>query len=65
MSNWISRTRTFLNEVVSETKKATFPSRDELIGTTIVILVTCVIFGSYLWIADQLISAGVVGLFGR
>ena len=32
--NWWQRLKTFLNEVKVETKKVTWPSRDEVIATT-------------------------------
>jgi len=53
--NWITSIPTFLSEVRAEMKKVSFPSRDEVIGTTIVVLVTSVIFAVYLWLADQVI----------
>jgi preprotein translocase subunit SecE len=52
----------FLGEVRSEMRKVSFPTREEVIGTTIVVIVTSVIFAVYLWIADFLIQKGYVGL---
>ena len=45
----------FLPEVVAEMRKVTFPSRQEVIGTTGVVLVTSVIFAVYLWGVDLVI----------
>ncbi len=45
----------FLPEVVAEMRKVTFPSRQEVIGTTGVVLVTSVIFAVYLWGVDVVI----------
>jgi preprotein translocase subunit SecE len=53
---------TFLGEVRTEMRKVSFPTRDEVVGTTIVVIVTSVIFAIYLWIADLLIQQGYVGL---
>ena len=53
--SWISKSRTFLAETRSELKKVTFPSRDEVVGTTIVVLIASVIFSIFLWAADQVI----------
>lgn len=53
---------TFLSEVRTEMRKVSFPTRDEVIGTTIVVVVTSVIFAIYLWIADLVIQKGYVGL---
>jgi len=40
---------------VAEMRKVTFPSRQEVIGTTGVVLVTSVIFAVYLWGVDVVI----------
>jgi preprotein translocase subunit SecE len=53
----------FLPEVVAEMKKVTFPSRQEVIGTTGVVLVTSVIFALFLGATDFLISKGYTWLF--
>ena len=60
--NWLEKVRDFLSsiprflgEVRAEMKKVSFPSRDEVVGTTIVVLVTSVIFAVYLWLADMVI----------
>jgi preprotein translocase subunit SecE len=45
----------FFSEVKAEMKKVSFPTRDEVIGTTVVVLVTSVIFAVYLWLADLVI----------
>ncbi len=55
ISGTFSRMRSFLTETRSEMKKVTFPSRDEVVGTTIVVLVASVIFAFYLWVADLII----------
>jgi len=34
-------------------KKVSWPSRNEVIGTTVVVIVACFIFGFYLFIVDQ------------
>jgi len=45
----------FLPEVVAEMKKTSFPSRQEVVGTTGVVLVTSFIFAVYLWGVDVVI----------
>ncbi len=51
----VRRLGAFLGEVRTEMKKVTFPSREEVVGTTIVVLITSVIFAIFLWIADVVI----------
>ena len=66
--NWWKKAVEFLGEVRSEMRKVSFPPRHEVIGTTIVVVITSVIFAIYLWIADFVIQKGYVGIlqvFGR
>ena len=65
--NWLTKTKEFLSEVRSEMRKVSFPSRDEVIVTTIVVVITSVVFAAYLFLADQLIVwayHGIVKVFG-
>lgn len=47
--------QTFIPEVITEMKKVTYPSRDEVVGTTGVVLIASFIFAAYLWAADVVI----------
>jgi preprotein translocase subunit SecE len=49
---WWNKSRTFFSEVVTEMKKVTFPSRDEVVGTTIVVIITSFVFAVFLYVAD-------------
>jgi preprotein translocase subunit SecE len=62
MKDWWKKSTEFFGEVRSEMRKVTFPTRDEVVGTTIVVVVTSFIFAAYLWIADFLIQEGYVGI---
>ena len=61
--NWWGRTRTFLSEVRQELKRVTWPSRREVYATTIVVILTSLFFGLYLFAVDLVISSGVNWLF--
>ncbi len=50
--NWWQRLKTFLREVVVETKKVTWPGRDEVVATTVVVIAASFIFGIFLWVCD-------------
>ncbi len=60
----VRRLGEFLGEVRTEMKKVTFPSREEVFGTTVVVLVTSVIFAVFLWAADLVILRLYNGLNG-
>jgi preprotein translocase subunit SecE len=53
--NWFNKVKEFLREVRSEWNKVSFPSRQEVMGTTVVVLVASFIMAIYLFAADQLI----------
>jgi len=49
---WWTRLKTFLSEVLVETKKVTWPSKQEVISTTTVVVIASFIFGVYLYLCD-------------
>ncbi len=59
-----TKTKEFLAEVRAEMRKVTFPTRDEVVATTIVVLITSVVFGIYLFVTDRLIIWGYQGIVG-
>jgi preprotein translocase subunit SecE len=62
MKDWWKKSVEFLSEVRSEMRKVSFPSKDEVVGTTIVVIVTSIVFAIFLFLADQLIVLGYQGL---
>jgi preprotein translocase subunit SecE len=46
----------FLTEVVSELKKVTWPTRDELVGSTIIVCILVVVFAIILGAMDSAFS---------
>jgi preprotein translocase SecE subunit len=44
--------KAFFIEVRTELKKVTWPSRREVYATTVVVIVTTLFFGFYLWLLD-------------
>lgn len=57
---WYKRLRNFLRDVKSELKKVTWPSRPEIMNTTLVVIVATVVLGFYLFFWD-VISSWLVG----
>ena len=46
------RWRLFLSEVRNELKRVTWPTRQEVYATTVVVILTSLFFGIYLWVID-------------
>jgi preprotein translocase subunit SecE len=53
---WYKRFGSFLKEVRSEVKKVTWPARNEVYSTTLVVIIAMVFFGVYLFLMDSLFS---------
>lgn len=62
---WYGRGREFLVEVRNEMKRVTWPTRKEVYATTIVVILTSVFFGLYLFGVDLLLNAAVGRIFQR
>ncbi|MFN2444026.1 MAG: preprotein translocase subunit SecE [Vicinamibacterales bacterium] len=62
---WWNRSRDFLTRVREEMKRVTWPSRKEVYATTVVVILTSVFFGLYLFGVDLLLNAAVQRIFQR
>jgi preprotein translocase subunit SecE len=64
---WTKRFVNFLRDVRSELKKVTWPSKNEVVSTTVVVIAATVFFGFYLFFMDVIFSwviTQVKSLFG-
>ncbi len=57
--------RVFLTEVRNELKRVTWPSQKEVYATTVVVIVTSIFFGLYLFVLDYGIDSLVLWIFRR
>ena len=53
---WYKRMGSFLKEARAELKKVTWPSKAEVVNTTIVVVILTVFFGFYLFFMDAVFS---------
>jgi preprotein translocase subunit SecE len=60
--NWWTKTVEFVSEVRTEMRKVSFPPRDEVVATTVVVVITSVVFAVFLFAADWLIIRGYQGI---
>jgi preprotein translocase subunit SecE len=59
----LRRFRQFLVDVWAELKKTTWPGRQEVYGTTLVVIVTVLICAFFLWIVDLILNKGMEAVF--
>ena len=69
---WLSRPavwwrdgRTFLTEVRNELKRVTWPTQREVYATTVVVILTSIFFGVFLFIIDYTLNTLVNWVFKR
>ena len=61
----LERGRLFLSEVRNELKRVTWPSQKEVYATTVVVILTSIFFGVYLFVVDYGVNSVVQWVFRR
>jgi preprotein translocase subunit SecE len=65
VSGTVADTREFLHDVRVEMKAVTWPTREDVIATTWVVVATVAFFGVFLWAVDLAVQHGVTALFKK
>jgi preprotein translocase subunit SecE len=65
VSGTLARAREFLHDVRVEMKQVTWPSREDVVSTTWVVIATVAFFGLYLAVVDKLVQMGVAYVFKK
>jgi preprotein translocase subunit SecE len=63
VARWWDDARIFLTDVRTEMRRVTWPSRREVYATTVVVLLTAMFFGLYLWGLDLALDRIVRWIF--
>jgi len=58
----LTRARTFLDEVVDEIRKVTWPDKDQLRNATFVIIVFVIVVALIIWVMDLVVRFAVNGI---
>jgi preprotein translocase subunit SecE len=56
--------KTYWAETIAELEKVTWPSKDELVGSTIVTVVVSLILGFFVFGVDLMLARGVGAILG-
>ena len=63
--NFFARLVTLYNEVLVEMKKVTWPTKNEVVGTTVVVIVSTIVFALFRWGCDVVFYKAIDFLFTR
>jgi preprotein translocase subunit SecE len=58
IKGWYQSSRQFYLDVRAEMKKVSWPSRDEVFGTTVIVVASVFFFGIYLGLIDAVLAQG-------
>jgi len=53
----------FFGDIIKEMKKVTWPKREELKESTLVVIITSLIFAVFVYIIDKIINEGIKVIF--
>ena len=53
----------FFNDVVKEMKKVTWPTKEELKESTMIVIVTCLLIAAFTYVIDMLVTQVFKGIF--
>jgi preprotein translocase subunit SecE len=59
----VSKIKDYINDVTKEMKKVSWPTREQLRESTVVVLVTTMIITAFVYVVDLVMSTLVKGLF--
>ena len=62
---WWLATREFFRDTAGEMKKVTWPARSEVVGTTVVVIVSTIVFALFLWACDVVFYKAIDFLFTK
>ena len=65
VSGTVADTREFLHDVRVEMRAVTWPTKDDVISTTWVVIATVAFFGVFLWLVDMGVQRAVQALFKK
>jgi preprotein translocase subunit SecE len=59
IKEWADRTKEFYLDVRSEMRKVSWPGRQEVFSTTLIVIAAVLFFGAYLGVVDVALGAGI------
>ena len=56
VKEWTETAKQFYTDTRSEMRKVSWPSRQEVIGTTVVVMIAVAVFGLYFFVVDTILG---------
>ena len=62
---WVATVREFFRDTKTEMTKVTWPTKNEVIGTTAVVIISTIVFALFLWGCDVVFYKAIDFLFTK
>ncbi len=59
----VDKAKAFINDVIIEMRKVSWPTWDELVNSSVVVIVISALFTFYIFVVDQIVSFVVKHLY--
>jgi preprotein translocase subunit SecE len=63
VKSWPTRTRDYVNELKLEMRRVSWPNRQQVEGTTTVVILTVFAFAAYFAVVDAILNGSVTRLY--
>jgi preprotein translocase subunit SecE len=61
--NWLQQAREYIDDLKKEMRMVSWPSREQVISTTMVVIGAVFAFALYFWVVDQALGRAIKKLF--
>lgn len=62
-ASWLQQAREYFEDLKKEMRMVTWPTREQVISTTVVVIASIFAFALYFWVVDQALGRAVKKLF--
>jgi preprotein translocase subunit SecE len=63
IATWPARIREYFGDLRGEMRRVTWPTRDQVITTTAVVIVAVFAFAAYFWAVDLILGSAITRVF--
>ncbi len=60
----VDKVKQYLKETLAELKKMTWPTKDEMVGSTVIVIVVSLIVAMFIGVVDRILTFLVRTIFG-
>lgn len=63
LQSWAARVKEYVGDLQSEMRRVSWPTREQVQTTTVVVIITVFLFAAYFWAVDLVLGRAITRLF--